>query len=191
MKRSVTAICLLVLAGCGSRPKPSKPSAASVAPTPNSFVGIYASPVETGGIAGTVLQIQHNKTSGLLYRMTSYSDVVIGDNPGPDIDTGSCSTIDNVLYISSTIAGPDDGNHYTRLTINKHVVLMRDDALETFRKDDKLYDYGILIQVPAPEGDVLPDLYAVKHPSIKVLYKNPDDPNNTWHDPFTHGPNSR
>ncbi len=64
---------------------------------------------------------------------------------------------------------------------------MRDDAYNAFIKENKLYDYGILIRV-ASIVDPFLDLDEVEHKSIKELY---DDKKKTWNDPFVHGPNER
>ena len=76
---------------------------------------------------------------------------------------------------------------YTRTTINGHVVLMRADALNVYKKENKLYDYGILIRID-PNVEIAQDLTDIKHPSIKMLYTDPDS---GWEDPFVNGANSR
>jgi hypothetical protein len=76
---------------------------------------------------------------------------------------------------------------YTRVEINGRKVLMRDDALRAFRKENKLYGYGILVEVK-DRADFMLDLRKVEHPSVKVLYSDPSKP---WNDPFVHGANAR
>ena len=51
------------------------------------------------------------------------------------------------------------------------------------RKENKLYDYGILVKVK-DQADFMLDLGKVEHPSVKVLYS---DPAKSWNDPFVHG----
>src|SRR5206468_5709849 len=97
----------------------------------------------------------------------------------------------NVLYIPHAYGHIRDGkpdltaslDRMSLIEINGHKTLMRDDALRTFRNENKLYDYGILIKVSDDPFYPL-DLKKAEPPSIKLLYSDPTKP---WNDPFVHG----
>jgi hypothetical protein len=167
------------------------------ASTENSWIGVYSSPSEIGGYTGTVLFIDRSITGQLEHRTISYSDVVITDKDRieqPE-SQGDIMLDGDKLYLSSASGfyyrrKPVISGHierYTRVRINGRSVLLRDDALEAYRRHDSLYDYGILIKV-ADRTDAFADVNKVKHESIKVLYKNPKK---EWNDPFVHGANKR
>jgi hypothetical protein len=162
---------------------------------PNVWLGVYASPGEIGGFSGTTLVIDTDSRNELSYRKRSYSDRISENSIAQDERHGSCLAEGDTLYVPEAYGYFSDGKprllasieRLTRVTINGHQVLMRDDALKSFREDNKLYDYGILIKVSNASGwDVR--LENVPSPSIKALYADPSKP---WKDPFVHGPNSR
>jgi hypothetical protein len=162
----------------------------------STWIGVYTSPSEVGGFSGTVLSVEAEfQTDRLRYRMTFYSDVVLADAIDEKEKSGQLLPENNELFVPEASGYTSDGKvsllakitRYTRIQINGHTVLMRDDALKEYREHDRLYDYGILIKVQ-DSADFFVNLDKVKHESLKVLYK---DPGKEWKDPFVHGANDR
>ena len=159
------------------------------------WLGVYASPDEVSGFSGTVLALETGSNHGIAYRMHFYSDVSSPDDIEAGESRGSCLTDGRTLYLPVASGFMIRGkprllasiDRYTLVDLNGQHVLMRDDAYHTFRMQNKLHDYGILIKV-SDEADVFLDLHKVQHPSIKLLYSDPSKP---WKDPFVHGPNDR
>jgi hypothetical protein len=157
--------------------------------------GVYASTSEVGDFTGTVLMIEKGSRGKLDYRLTSYSCTVSEDTIPQDEHAGHCLTDGNVLYLPKADGYMYEGKpkllafitRFTRVEVNGHTVLMRDDALRAFRSENKLYDYGLLVKLKTPTSGRL-DLHTVEHPSVKVLYTDPTKP---WNDPFLYGANSR
>ena len=203
----VIALFLLasfLLCGCARHPAtadadtkqiPNSAKTSSNASLADEWVGVYSSPSEIGRFSGTVLVIEQRLNDGLSYRKTFYSDVVMADSIEQDTRSGRCLTDDNRVYVPEAYGYYRDGkphllssvDRYTRVVINGHATLMRDDAYEAFKSENKLYDYGILIKV-SDKADLLLDLHSVEHKSIKVLYA---DETKEWKDPFVSGPNER
>jgi hypothetical protein len=158
------------------------------------WIGVYSSTKEVGGFSGTVLALEKGVRGEVSYRKRFYSDVQIGNEIGDKEKTGSCLVDGRHIYVPDAFGYSSDGKvrlmasveRYTLLTINGQTVLLRDDALAAFEKENKLYDYGILMKVSDDQG--LIDLESVEHRSIKVLYQTSTKP---WRDPFVHGPNER
>ena len=167
--------------------------AAEPAPEQAAWLGVYSSPKEIGGFTGTVLSIEKGVPDGLSYRMTFYTDVILADAIEQSELRGDVLTNGDQMYVGTASGYILDGKptlfgtvkRYTRATINGRVVLLRDDALQAYRKDGTLYDYGILIRV-SEKAARLGKLAAAPHESITVLQRNPKK---EWKDPFIHGPN--
>jgi hypothetical protein len=203
MTRSLitTAVALLSVScvgphgGTATRPRAATQPAAARAVLEDDWPGVYASPSEIGGFAGTVLAVEKGPRDGMNYRMYSRSDVSSSDAIRQDVLHGSCLSDGSELYMPYAYGFMHEGEprllasitRFTLVEIDGRKVLMRDDALRAFREQNKLYDYGILIKTN-DQPDVSLDLAKVEHPSIKVLYSDPTQP---WSDPFVHGPNSR
>jgi hypothetical protein len=197
--------CLALLLGClatscaQSHRPPERPVASTTQPANvhslQDWFGVYASPKEISGFSGTALVLEKNSSNDIDYRMRSYSDVSSADAIPQDERCGSCLIDGNVMYVPEADGFMLEGKprllasvtRYTLVEINRRKVLMRDDALQAYREQDKLYDYGILIKVDEQrKGEV--DLRKVEHPSIKLLYSDPTKP---WRDPFVNGANPR
>ena len=214
MKRSFGFyfITALLLCGCSSqsdRPPATSDTGAPQTQTPakirlnatsdpnsNEWIGVYSSPSEIEGFSGTVLVIEKKLfNDDLGYRKSFYSDVELPDSIDQDITSGSCLIEENRIYIPEAYGFYRDGRpsllasikRYTKVEVNGHITLMRDDAYKAFKTENKLYDYGILIKV-SMEADRLYDLDEVEHKSIKILY---DDKTKPWKDPFVSGSNER
>ena len=159
------------------------------------WIGVYSSPKEIAGFSGTVLVLETDDGDALSYRMHHYSDA-LKDLFEQDERYGGCLTTGAELFLPEANGHYDHEKkpqlsasitRYTLLIINGKRVLMRDDALHVYRRQNKLYDYGILIQTNE-KPDPLLDLKTVMRPSIKILYNDREKP---WRDPFVHGPNAR
>lgn len=170
-------------------------SNATPEPKANEWIGVYSSPSEISGFTGTVILIEEGLHDDLNYRKTFYSDVSSRNSIEQDMCRGSCLTEGNRIYIPEAYGFYRDGkpkllssvDRYTKVVVNGHVTLMRDDAYNSFLTESKLYDYGILIKVPA-NADPFLDFEKVEHKSIKILY---DDKTKKWNDPFVSGANER
>jgi hypothetical protein len=193
MKSFLPIVCLaLILTSAGGSEKKGNLDL-------KSWDGVYSSPSETGGFSGTVLHLYALDEDTLLYRKVFYTDSSSVVNGWREIDQdileGRCLVNGDDIYIpeaqgrrkGSEVKLEASIERLTRLLVNGYTVLMRDDALEVFRKKNELYDYGILMRV-STESNILADLKKAKHESIKVLYT---DPKKDWKDPFVHGPNKR
>ena len=206
MKRFVASIAIaaLPLACTAKRSSQFSPSVSGTAPiaTPASrpvfhnWAGVYATPGEIGGFAGTVLVLQFRPDLSGSYQMSCYSDMEQSDTIRQPSQVGDFLIQDDALYLPEASGIMREGkpelrasvDRYTLVKINDQEVLMRDDALQAFKQNNRLYDYGILVRVgDLPKGGLV-DLANVVHPSIKLLYSDPAKP---WVDPFVHGPNER
>ena len=205
------ARCLLILltvllsgsAACSHQPSKAAPTGSSIQPVlsraKREWIGVYTSPEEVGGYSGTALDIKEGYFGKLSHRMTFYSDGNLVVEGTRDIEepekSGDVMVDGNKLYVATATGSITHGKasldagleRYTRVRVCGRVVLMRDDALELYRRKNELYDYGILIKVSDSDGS-LSKLAAAKHESIKVLYQHPA---NGWQDPFVNGPNVR
>jgi hypothetical protein len=158
-----------------------------------SWIGVYVSTGEIADFSGTVLGLGSGLNGDPSYRKRFYSDVVLANAVGQEESTGYALIEEERIYIPKA-SGYKDGNdirlsatveRWHRLTINKHQVLMRDDAFKAYTDEKKLYDYGILVKVSdSMKWDT--DLSKVQTVSIKLLY---EDPKADWKDPFVNGPN--
>ncbi|QDU55156.1 hypothetical protein [Aeoliella mucimassa] len=164
----------------------------------DSWCGIYASTSEVEGYTGTVIAIEPaagHYSKFLTYRKRYFTDVSIGGLIEQDEITGECVANSDVIYFSEAYGFLANGHitlaarldEYTKVTINDHVVLMREDALEAYKAENKLYDYGILVRID-DRDPTAKSLTSIKHPSIKILYENTD---HAWKDPFVNGANPR
>jgi hypothetical protein len=160
--------------------------------------GVYSSTSEVGGFTGTVLVLERDRPDSpdeLDYRTRFRTDFISTNSIPQSTYSGSARTDGDRLYLPKASGYYSDGkprllasiDRYTRMTINGHAVLMRDDALKAYREQNRLYDYGILVRV-ADRVRAHDDLRKVEHPSIKLLYQDAAKP---WRDPFVHGPNER
>lgn len=201
IKTTIAILCIFCLELCGgptsapaTQPAATQP-AATAEIAERDWVGVYASTSEIRGFAGTVLVLEKGVRDEVDYRLRSHSDVRSANAIEQDEEGGRCLIDGRALYLPHAYGYMHDGkprlrtsvSRWTFVEINGHKVLMRDDALRAFREQNKLYDYGILVKV-RDQPDVMLDLRKVEHPSIKMLYS---DPNKPWEDPFVHGPNSR
>ncbi|MEM9826868.1 MAG: hypothetical protein AAF958_09780 [Planctomycetota bacterium] len=159
------------------------------------WAGVYASTSEVGIFTSTVLVIDDGSMSYIGYDMKFTTDVVSDDNIQQDRLHGAVLTEENRIYIPVAHGSRRKGKislmatifRYTRIEIDGKVVLLRDDALEAYEKEKKLYGYGVLIRVADYPGMFgMLDFDRVKHPSIKSLYK---DKTKGTSDPFTSGLN--
>ena len=164
-------------------------------PATEDFLGVWASPAEIGGFSGTVLVLEKDLSDEIGYRMRFYTDTDLSGEIKQDERRGSSLTSGHAIYIPQASGFYHDGKplllasvtQYTLMQINGHAVLVRDDALKAYQTENKLYDYGILIRVTA-KAEPLLELKKVEHPSIKLLYSDPNKPSA---DPFVHGPTPR
>jgi hypothetical protein len=184
------AVAIAVLASCTATNAPAtSPAAATTAPSvsPN-WVGVYASTGEVGGFAGTVLHLARDINGDLVYRMRIRSDVYDPTEIQQSELRGDCLTVGGILYLPTADGYVRDGktelraslDKYALMKINGHDVLMRADAAQIYKKDHKLYDYGILIKV-SDESSRFIDLTNISNPSVKLLYADPTKP---WSDPY-------
>lgn len=176
--------------------RPATRPAPEPAPGLDEWVGVYCSPKEIRGFSGTVLVVEKDYTGEhLRFDMRFTSDFSSADSIRQPEQSGSCVAERHRLFVPRAYGYYHDGKpviassltRYTRMVVNGHVVLMRDDALEAFTRKDKLYDYGILIRT-GRELARRQALREVPAPSIKLLYRDPAKP---WNDPFVAGPNER
>jgi hypothetical protein len=157
--------------------------------------GVYTSPSEIGGFSGTVLAILCERNGTISCRRTFYSDIIDTTEIPQEEQSGNCLTEGDQLYVPEATGNYEKGKpilragltRYTRMLVNGHPVLMRDDALKVFKGTDKLYDYGILIKAD-DYADSFMNLSATPHESIRKLYR---DQTGSWNDPFVNGPNKR
>ena len=190
---------VLLLSGCGEADKRSEPPTVDSPVNPiglSDWIGIYTSPSEIKGFSHTVLAID-NRDSGVRAMRVFRSDIEMSELIDPGDRDGACIIEGDQIYISEGW-GLKRGDEvmvygalerYTRVEINERVVLMRDGAYSAYKKEGKLYDYGVLIKVgddPSNKGGV--SWKGAAHESIKVLYADPTKP---WKDSFVHGPNER
>lgn len=201
MRYLIATIVTLLSASCagprgGAPSVPATQPAAAGTVSEADWLGVYASTSEIGGFTGTVLVLEKNLMGkDIGYRLRFHSDVSWSAAIKQDERGGGCLIEGRALYLPEADGYMHDGKphlrasikRYTLVEINGRRVLIRDDALSAFRNQNKLYDYGILVKVQ-DQADILLDLTKVEHPSIKVLYA---DPNKPWDDPFVHGPNDR
>jgi hypothetical protein len=174
---------------------PADPTTKPTWPRYPFWTGTYVSTSEISGYSGTVLALDADGSDQGRYRMRFYSDAHIANEIMQDEAWGSFLASGPHLYLPLAHGQMENGKpslsasleRYTFAIINTHAVLLRDDALAAFRKDNKLYDYGILIRISDRSG-MMEDLTHLNHPSIKQLYSDPGKP---WNDPFVHGPNER
>lgn len=204
---TVTAAAAWLILGCSAATRPPTPATRPAETPPtlpsqagekslSSWEGVYTSPSEIGGFSSTVLSLEEEFGGrGLRARMRSRSDVVDVNKIQEAEQHAFPLTDRDHLYLPKALGYVHDGKtsllatveRYTRVTIQGHAVLMRDDALQAFRAQNRLYDYGILMKV-LDKSDLFLDLGTAQHQSIKVLYVNATAP---WADPFVHGPNQR
>jgi hypothetical protein len=157
--------------------------------------GVYTSPSEIGGFSGTALAILCERDGTISYRRIFYSDIIDTTEIPQKEQSGTCLIEGDQLYVPEATGNYEKGKpilradltRYTRMVINGQPVLMRDDALKTFKGTERLYDYGILIKV-GEYADSIINLSIAPHASIRTLYR---DKTGSWNDPFVNGPNKR
>lgn len=157
-------------------------------PDPRSWVGVYSSTSEIGGFTGTVLVIEEGlNLPELRYRMSFYTDASQAGEIHEKVKTGWLLTNSAQLYVPEATGYTRDNQvslsasitRYTRVRIRGRVVLLRDDALGEYRDHNRLYDYGVLIQV-SDRVDSFVEMEQVRHESIRTIQPS-DKP---WRDPF-------
>jgi hypothetical protein len=136
--------------------------------------GVYCTSHEIGGFSGTILELKDGK-----FRYWFYSDVGGLDEPQYPL-TGKYMQKDQVLTLDHPKVNQRE---WIPGMVNGVPVLWRDDALQHWRKDRKVYDYGVLIKT---EGAISAD-GEIPRPSVKELY-GANQRDGTWKDPFIHGP---
>lgn len=188
---AVSVTCFIGAAAIDDSVAQTTQSTSSPSSQPSDWSGVYMMPREVSGFAGTTLTILKSiGDSGFHFKITSYSD----SGPTSRKSQGSCIIDGDSLYIAEgggAFDADDDTvwismERYHRRFINGTVVLLRDDALKALERENKLYDYGILIR--AGDADWLERKQPASRPSVKMLYEDPTKP---WNDPFVNGPNSR
>jgi len=204
MNRIAHILIVVLLIGCKQEPNDS-PSVVEAAPefqdafivdnstVTESWHGIYVSTCEISGYSGTAMSLGPLEDGQRKYRKHFYSCVSTDSPELPPI----IETNENKLTITErhgfrtsdgTLHDPIEyETKYTRMKINGHIVLLRDDALKQFESDNKLSDYGVLVKI-SDNHESIDDLSNAPHPSIRALYEEPDS---GWNDPFVHGANSR
>lgn len=133
--------------------------------------GIYCTPLEISGFSGTVLELKAGR-----FRYWFYSDVIISNGPKYPL-SGEYSIEEGRLML-----------HHQQVSQSEWYVeqhkeiplLMRTDALKSWREQKKFYDYGVLIKTAGE----LDERGIIPRPSIRVLY----DADRQWKDPYVHGP---
>lgn len=133
--------------------------------------GVYVTTSEIRGYTGTILELQEGR-----FRYWFYSDVGGGDKEYPE--TGTYSVEGDTVYLSNREA-------WTIGNVGSLPVLWRDDALEEWQENGRIYDYGILVQTTGP---VPANSWEVERPSIDVVNRALQRPTGTWFDPFVYGP---
>ncbi len=165
---------------------------------PSHWEGVYASTSEIGGFTGTVLSIRVSDLGDghelIRYTKTFYTDAHLDDEIPQDTLTGMCLVDKNVIYVPKASGYQKGGNislfasveRFSRVKINGHDVLITDSTLKLYRAKKKLYDYGVLVKVSDKPILFPSEFKKVQHPSVKVLYT---DPNKPWRGPFVYGAN--
>ncbi len=195
MKLAGAPYLLIAALSAGCSTQSERQSTEALATAVDEWIGVYSSPSEIGVFTRTVLVVEKGLSNDLSFRKTFFSDVEIADSIEQDIHSGSCLFEANRIYIPEAFGYYRDGKphllgsieRYTKVTVNGHVTLMRDDAYRAFKSQNTLYDYGILIKV-STDVDAALEIKKVEHKSIKILY---NDQTKQWNDPFVHGPNKR
>jgi hypothetical protein len=161
---AVTFIGLLLAAGCASTPS----STAQID-------GVYVIPEEVSHYQGDRLELKNGR-----FRWWHSSDSVVVDEHGRPI--GPNYPIRGTFRVDGrriTFSSEDVGERYID-TLNGHSVLWTPDSKRIWERQHKIYDYGVLIRVPASGADA---------PSVRVLYDaEMRKKHKEWRDPFVHGP---
>lgn len=187
------AFIVIASTGCDS-PSNAEPEQSVSSPKAQDWTGVYTSTKEVGAFTRTTLAIYYSEEiERYSYDMLFRTDVSMANDIPQDVLHGTCATTgDHVFipqahgyYINDEPRLHASVDRYTRREINGHVVLFRDDALRIFETSDKLYDYGILIQVKKT-ADTNTPLGIQPQESITALYDNADQ---GWEDPYLHGAN--
>ncbi len=140
--------------------------------------GVYATPSEISGYSGTTLELKDGN-----FRYWFYTDVRGPDEPEYPI-TGKYKFQDGKVILNN-----DEVNQSVWFVdvVNGIPVLWRDDALKTWKQEQKIYDYGVLVW---SENNVPEDgLYELERTSVTELYSAEKKKQiKEWKDPFVHGP---
>lgn len=162
--QSLMFLVLVSLFGC-DRPDQSKAKSPSVQasvkmymPLPINLHGIYATSREIAGFSGTILEISDAK-----FRYWFYSDVRWSGEPEYPISGKALFQNERVVIEFH----PEREEVWFPDEINGVQVLLRDDALEAWKKESKIYDYGILIKTDYKRVD---ENAKFERPSITVLF---------------------
>ncbi len=132
--------------------------------------GVYASVEETSGIEGQVLVLFERsrlwQDGGGGFRLKAWTDFGVSDGIEESIRldevSGTFLTSENQAYIPVPQGRTKDGKvtaltaevkRFTRVTINRQVVLLADHALERFKKGESLKTTGVLIKLSLVEDD--------------------------------------
>lgn len=166
-----TAIALLAL-GCTDRTPPQ------ITKGRLAFEGVYATPGEISGFSGTTLEL---KDGG--FRYWFYRDIGGLDEPEYSI-TGKYELQDGKVLLRDPQVNQ---RQWFVDVVNGTPVLWREDALETWKRDQKIYDYGVLVWT----GNEIPndDPYKLERRSVRNLYSAEKKKEiKAWKDPFVDGP---
>src|SRR5688572_15950183 len=110
MSRLLLVAMTVVTVSCSrSSPHPSGPAQQeSAGPTPDDWVGVYASPSEITGFSRTVLVLEKDDLPQLAYRMRYRSDRVSVNAIEQDELRGRCMTSGTELFLPSADGYYDD-----------------------------------------------------------------------------------
>ncbi|HLX61876.1 MAG TPA: hypothetical protein VKX17_11385 [Planctomycetota bacterium] len=198
--RWTIALCMLVLTAAYCNHSINSDYCRPASASQESWFGVYTEPSEVAGFSGTYLWLRKSSFGEAEFSLYSYSDVGMPRSPiDNNFKQGEVLTDGEKLYLPSGFGYALSPNRseklsmhylltrYTRVHINGRTVLLRDDAMDAFRKNDELYDYGILIKI-ADDPESVEGVKEAKRESIKVLYR---EASKGWKDPFVFGPNER
>jgi hypothetical protein len=139
--------------------------------------GVYATPDEISGFSGTTLEL---KDGG--FRYWFHSDVGGLNEPEYPI-IGKYEFQNGVVLLNSTQVNQ---SQWFIDVVHGTPVLWREDALKIWKRDRKIYDYGVLVW---SENDIQDDdLNKLQRRSVRDLYsEEKKNEIKEWKDPFVHG----
>ena len=163
------------------------------------LLGFYQSGSEIEGFSGTKLLIEERYDGKALnFKKKFYSDVGMADQIQQDEISGEAKFFKGVLIIAQPSGfyyrreGETDKKIILTATmetyypeiVNGKMVLFREDAYGLWKKEKKVYDYGILVQTKKDiKGKLFYEIKPVKL-SLKKFFNL-----EKWEDPFVNGPN--
>ncbi len=139
--------------------------------------GVYATPGEISGFSGTILELKDGK-----FRYWFYSDVGGLDEPKYPVSGYYEFTEGKVLLRGGRV----NEREWFVDVVNGTPVLWRDDAIKVWKKNRKIYNYGVLLwtrnDIPDDDVDKLERL------PVSTLYSAEKKKQvKEWRDPFVHG----